>query len=151
MKRGINEVLLVDSNMGNIYEGMSSNFFAIVNPSLSESGKSEIWTAPLNLVLKGTVMSMVLSGCEELNIPIRIKLPNIYDASKGLWEAAFITSTSRLLLPITKIHKQINTNEESNLNLGLIKLHSPLDHPYIKALHDYIRKQIHSKSQLLLN
>lgn len=151
MSKGIEEVLLLDSDTGNIYEGLSSNFFAIVDASICDSGKPEIWTASPELVLKGTIMTMVFDCCKDLNIPICTKLPNIHDAYKGLWNAAFITSTSRLILPVSKIHPlKSDLIQKSKTTSDSIELSSPLSHPYIQTLVEYVQKRINSKAQLLV-
>lgn len=87
MAPGINEVLLVDGQ-GHVFEGMSSNFFAVVE---SPDGP-QVWTSPLDHVLRGTVMDMVIEGCQQLHIPLVFKLPSIHDAVQGSWSSAFITS-----------------------------------------------------------
>ncbi|GAB5591564.1 hypothetical protein Unana1_06464 [Umbelopsis nana] len=93
-----NEVLLTDTN-GNIYEGSASNFFAIVN----ENGSPTLVTASLDHVLLGTIMKIVLHVCETRNIPIRWSFPSLKDAAEGKWEGCFLSSTSRLVLPVDKI------------------------------------------------
>ncbi len=70
-------------------EGLSSNFAV-----LDESGC--LVTAPDALVLRGTVLEQVLGVCERLHIPIRRECPTL--ASLPRWTAAFVMSTSRLVL-----------------------------------------------------
>ncbi|CAM0142684.1 unnamed protein product [Umbelopsis sp. WA50703] len=93
-----NEVLLTD-NSGNIYEGMASNFFVIVN----ENGSPMLVTAGLEHVLLGTIMKIVLRVCEKRNIPVKWDFPRLQDAINGKWEGCFLSSTSRLVLPIETI------------------------------------------------
>eukprot|EP00158_Paraphelidium_tribonemae_P003109 Partr_v1_DN25891_c2_g1_i1_m3003 putative Aminotransferase class IV len=81
---------------GDIYEGMTSNFFA-----LSKSGT--IYTAPLDKVLPGTMQELVIAACRDtLNIPLIFQFPNINQAATE-WAGAFLTSTSRMVLPIGRI------------------------------------------------
>ncbi len=87
-----NEVLLVN-NEGLIYEGLSSNFGVIKAGCLL--------TAPDSVVLPGTVMQLVKQSCNALGIPVIEQCPNIEDVHS--WQAAFITSTSRLLLPVYQL------------------------------------------------
>jgi branched-subunit amino acid aminotransferase/4-amino-4-deoxychorismate lyase len=91
-------VLLTD-NSGNIYEGMASNFFVIVN----ENGSPTLVTAGLEHVLLGTIMKIVLRVCEKRNIPVKWDFPRLQDAINGKWEGCFLSSTSRLVLPIETI------------------------------------------------
>ncbi|CAO3682559.1 unnamed protein product [Umbelopsis vinacea] len=93
-----NEVLLTD-NAGHIYEGMASNFFAIVR----ENGSPILVTASTDHVLLGTIMKIVLHVCEKRSIPIKWSFPDLKDAIDGKWEGCFISSTSRLVLPIETI------------------------------------------------
>ncbi|ORZ03876.1 aminotransferase [Syncephalastrum racemosum] len=93
----INEVVLTDAD-GHIYEGMASNFFAVcANPT-------RLVCAPLDHILLGTVMKIVMTVCEQKKIPIEWVFPKLSDARAGTWEGCFLTSTSRLLLPIEAIH-----------------------------------------------
>eukprot|EP01134_Creolimax_fragrantissima_P004350 CFRG4350T1 len=91
--KDINEILLL-SQEGYISEGMSSNFFCIHN--------GELVTADGADVLAGTVRDFVLKVCKHINIPIRFTCPNINEAHD--WTGAFITSTSRLVLPIDTLY-----------------------------------------------
>lgn len=86
-----NEVLL--SENGEIYEGLTSNFACILN--------GKLLTSPLNNVLPGTVLKLALEICKKLEIPVEFRNPKISEIHE--WEGAFITSTSRLILPIDEI------------------------------------------------
>lgn len=83
-----NEIILSDE-AGNLYEGLSSNFFVIRRDGCLQ-------TAPLDQVLPGTVMKRVLERWKGSEIVF--EKPKIEDAKE--WLGAFITSTSRLILPI---------------------------------------------------
>ena len=90
-----NEIILSDED-GNLYEGLSSNFF-IINPA------GFIQTAPPSSILPGTVMNRI---CKEewlnkFGMKIVYECPRVEEICG--WRGAFITSTSRLILPIHEI------------------------------------------------
>lgn len=86
-----NEVILSDDS-GYLYEGLSSNFFVIRSDGCLQ-------TAPLTEVLAGTIMRRVLEKWKYSEI--------VFEKARGEdalgWRGAFITSTSRLILPIHTI------------------------------------------------
>lgn len=90
---GIEESIMVDSN-GFLLEGVSSNFFAIVENAL--------YTAEEN-VLHGITRKILLEEAEKLNLRIHLQPINIKDLN--LIDEAFITSTSRNVMPIQSIDK----------------------------------------------
>lgn len=91
------EILMID-DQGGFLEGLSSNFYAVSRGTLftAEDG-----------VLSGTTRDLVLKLAEELSVPIVLesyplkKLPEM--------DEAFITSTSRSILPIRSINGFILT------------------------------------------
>lgn len=87
------EVLLLNS-MGNITEGSRSNLFFIKN--------NELHTAIDADVLHGIVRGKVIESAKELKIPIR-KHTIKYDDLPS-YDAAFLTGTSLLILPIKRIN-----------------------------------------------
>ncbi|KAF9184115.1 hypothetical protein BGZ51_003553 [Haplosporangium sp. Z 767] len=95
MSKDSNEALLLDQATQNLYEGLSSNFFAF------HRKRQTLLSAPLDSVLQGTVLKMVLSICKEENIPVDFTFPNLKQLDE--WEGAFLSSTSRLILPIEKL------------------------------------------------
>jgi branched-subunit amino acid aminotransferase/4-amino-4-deoxychorismate lyase len=88
-----NEIVLVDQE-GLANEGLSSNFFVVMNDN-------SIWTANEGII-SGTVRSLILKVCDELNIKVVLKSPQVKDIKH--WKEIFISSTSRLLLPIPKLY-----------------------------------------------
>ncbi|KAF9902914.1 hypothetical protein EC991_004386 [Linnemannia zychae] len=90
-----NEALLYEDSTQDIYEGLSSNFFAF------DRERRTVLTAPLDTVLQGTILKVVMNICNEANIPVEFKFPNLKQTHE--WEGAFISSTSRLVLPIEKL------------------------------------------------
>jgi len=87
------EIVLQGMENTYLYEGLSSNFGIIKNGT--------IYTSPKGTVLEGVTLDLILKCCEEANIPVKREFPNIDEIS--LWEGAFISSSSRCLLPVTKI------------------------------------------------
>lgn len=110
----VNEVILQDPKTEDLYEGLSSNFFAVL-----EGGKI-IQTAPAEMTLSGSTQKLVLECCREANLDIQRKFPQLNEAIK--WEGAFISSTSRLLLPIDHLilddsKSQIDFQESKTIEL----------------------------------
>ncbi|KAF9916333.1 hypothetical protein BX616_004033 [Lobosporangium transversale] len=95
LNKDSNEALLLDDKTQDVYEGLSSNFFAL------DRQHHKLLTAPLGSVLQGTIMKVVLDVCKSENIPVDFTFPNLKNVDD--WEGAFITSTSRLVLPIEKL------------------------------------------------
>jgi branched-subunit amino acid aminotransferase/4-amino-4-deoxychorismate lyase len=83
-----NEVVLVTED-GALYEGLSSNFFVLHGGVLYTAGEG---------ILLGSVREAVLRCAEDMDIPIVLKAPSLDDFDG--WDAAFVSSTSRMLLPI---------------------------------------------------
>ncbi|KAJ2829371.1 hypothetical protein FBU31_002712 [Coemansia sp. 'formosensis'] len=103
----INEVVLIehDSKDGPLrfYEGLSSNFFVTRRVSLGRQPEYlnfQLLCAPLDSVLLGTIMKLVLQICERDGISVRYA-PE-FDALES-WNGAFVSSTSRLVLPVSNI------------------------------------------------
>ncbi|KAJ2849810.1 hypothetical protein IWW36_002363 [Coemansia brasiliensis] len=102
IKPPVNEVVLVSWNEKRFFEGLSSNFFAvrqIATDSVPTFRNYKVISAPLNSVLLGTIMKLVLRICEEDAISVEF-VPQL---EPELWAGAFVTSTSRLVLPIENI------------------------------------------------
>ncbi|WP_251621611.1 aminotransferase class IV [Odoribacter lunatus] len=92
-ENNVYEVILVD-NDGCVTEGSRSNIFFIQQNTL--------YTAPYTDVLPGTSRKRVFDICKTEKIEIvekKIKLDTLSD-----YEAAFITGTSPLILPIRQIN-----------------------------------------------
>lgn len=105
MGSGITEIILQDID-GNLYEGLSSNFFVLEKDKFDNSTK--IVTAPKETILPGTIMRVIEEISRDLKSDTRFprnieyRLPNVADVN--MWEGAFISSTSRLLLPIKELY-----------------------------------------------
>lgn len=89
----VEELLL--SNESGILEGTQTNFFAVVG--------GRVQTAEAG-VLAGTVRTFVFQACAQLGIPVDVAVPpKVSDAVSGAWQGAFLSSTSRLVLPIDAV------------------------------------------------
>ena len=95
-QRDVYETLLVD-NDGCITEGSRSNVFFIRN--------DEVITAPLQDVLPGITRKHIFEVCNNLKIPLKEK--KIPARSVVVMEAAFITGTSRKVLPVNRIDELV--------------------------------------------
>ncbi len=88
------EVLLIDQD-DYITEGSRSNVFFIKD--------NKLITSPSEYVLPGTSRKRVFNICQQYQIPITEK--RIAFNSLSTYEAAFLTGTSPLILPINRINK----------------------------------------------
>lgn len=89
---GVNEVLLVTPE-GQLLEGLTSNFFVL-------DSQGAVVTADEG-VLNGTVRELVLEVCCEQGVPVVLQPPQLSEIDT--WQGAFISSTSRLLLPACEV------------------------------------------------
>ena len=88
----IEELVMCDPAHGRLLEGLSSNFFVYINNHIQTAEKE---------VLQGSVRAAAIQAAARLNIPISLTAPNLNESKQ--WQGAFLTSTSRLLLPVKKI------------------------------------------------
>ncbi|KAL7747445.1 hypothetical protein RI367_007199 [Sorochytrium milnesiophthora] len=102
LQDGTSDVLLTDGATHNIYEGLSSNFFAVKRrPGAPGTTPTDflLCTAPLDSVLTGTILNMVIDIARRHDISVEFAFPS--DRQLGTqYKACFITSTSRLVRPI---------------------------------------------------
>ncbi|KAK9708490.1 hypothetical protein K7432_009600 [Basidiobolus ranarum] len=133
----VNEGLLYDSATGHVYEGLSSNFFAVVKDP--QTGHSKVVTAPLQHVLLGTIMKVVISTCEKTGIPLEYTFPDLRDLICNQWEGAFITSTSRLVLPIETVEF---ADGSPSVQLGVS--------PTVELIRKEVEKDIYTRSHKIL-
>ena len=104
MKPPIHEIILKDT-IGNVYEGTQTNFFIL----LQQGSEYKIVTAPFGTVLHGSIQTVLEYVCLEIGLEMEYRLFNVDDLKKmksGEYTVAgaFLTSTSRLVLPIDRIH-----------------------------------------------
>lgn len=90
LPQGINEALMVAD--GSILEGLTSNFFAIID--------GRLWTAEEG-VLSGLTRALVLEEAAAAGLVVHLNPVPI--ASLPLVQEAFITSASRAVLPVIQI------------------------------------------------
>ncbi len=90
----INEVLMVDGS-GRILEGLSSNFFGVRDGTLITADEG---------VLPGLTRSLILDEAARAGIPVRLEA--ILLENMGALHEAFISSTSRAVLPVIEIDGQ---------------------------------------------
>ncbi len=121
--KGFEESIIVDSS-GDLLEGLTSNFFGVIENCL--------YTADKN-VLDGITRKIVLELAEDLHIKTIYESVNIKDISK--LNEAFITSTSRNIMPVKRI------------NDILIGTNSP--GPITRQLMDQIEKRIKSETEVI--
>ena len=93
MPPGIYEAILKSAE-GFLLEGMSSNFYALVEGRLYTAGAG---------VLAGISRKIVLEVCQAI-VPLRLQAPTIDDLSN--FTEAFLTSSSRGIVPIVEIDGQ---------------------------------------------
>eukprot|EP00271_Cylindrocystis_brebissonii_P022477 TRINITY_DN8669_c0_g1_i1.p1 TRINITY_DN8669_c0_g1~~TRINITY_DN8669_c0_g1_i1.p1 ORF type:complete len:121 (+),score=40.19 TRINITY_DN8669_c0_g1_i1:382-744(+) len=79
---------------GSVLEGMSSNFFVVRGGAVMTAQEG---------VLLGTVREVALQVCKKLpgGVEVVLEAPNVRDI--GAWEGVFISSTSRLVLPVDEL------------------------------------------------
>jgi branched-subunit amino acid aminotransferase/4-amino-4-deoxychorismate lyase len=75
-----------------VFEGLSSNFLAVVDGTVFTAGKG---------VLKGTIRDMIIKICKKNGIPLQETPPNVADI--GRWQGCIVSSTSRLSLPVAQV------------------------------------------------
>lgn len=89
---GEHEGLLVDA-AGNVREGASSTFYVVRDGNLL--------IPPAEDILEGVTLQIVLNLAGEASVPVRrVALPL---AERDHWDEAFLTSTSRHILPLVRL------------------------------------------------
>jgi len=100
IKRACDENNLDESIMinkkGELLEGLSSNFFAVKN--------GVMFTAE-DEVLKGSIREIIIEEVRKNKIPLRLKPILINELD--MLDEAFITSTSRGILPVIQINDSV--------------------------------------------
>lgn len=87
----VNEAIMLDAG-GRFLEGLSSNFFAVL--------EGVVWTAEQG-VLSGITRSLVIECARRAGLPLCLEPPRLDDLPA--FNEAFITSSSRGLLPVRQI------------------------------------------------
>jgi branched-chain amino acid aminotransferase len=91
----VNEAIMLDPD-GRFLEGLSSNFFAVLDGVL--------WTAEQD-VLSGITRSLVLECARNLGLTLHLEPPRLADLPR--FAEAFITSASRGVLPLRQIDRTV--------------------------------------------
>lgn len=98
----IHELLIVNA-AGQILEGISSNFFAVLDGTLRTADED---------VLAGITRSLILSEAREV-LPIQLTPIGLADLPQT--SEAFITSSSREVMPVVQIDQQLIAHGEPGL------------------------------------
>jgi thiol oxidase len=77
---------------GGLVEGTQTNFYAVIDGALHTAGTG---------VLEGTVRKLALEVLRREGVPVVLAPPDV--ATIGQWQGAFISSTSRLMLPVDEV------------------------------------------------
>jgi branched-chain amino acid aminotransferase len=91
---GIHELLIIN-RAGEILEGISSNFYAVIDGVLRTAGEN---------VLEGITRSIVLQAAAAV-VPIDYRTVKVSELDRAT--EAFITSSSREVLPVIQIDQQV--------------------------------------------
>lgn len=130
MPSDVNEIVLIGED-GGLYEGLSSNFFVLQGGVLYTAGEG---------VLLGSVREAVLRSAERLDIPVVLQPPNVKDMN--VWDAAFVSSTSRKLLHIDSLTLRGDDGMETTRVFDKVAL--------AQRLEEETEREISSCSELLL-
>jgi branched-chain amino acid aminotransferase len=107
-----NDVLMLEKN-GDILEGLSSNFFCVIDNTL---------ITPNQGVLDGITRQLILEIADRDGVPVQFRSANIAEVSS--FQEAFITSSSRGVLPIVQIGRtSIGNGKPGKLTKILSKLY----------------------------
>jgi branched-subunit amino acid aminotransferase/4-amino-4-deoxychorismate lyase len=124
----VDEVVMYSGDDMVVSEGLSSNFAVLIDGA--------IHTAPKNTVLFGTVFQLIERLAQAHSIPLH--LDGIRVADRSRWQAAFIASTTRGLLPIDVV-RFIDLPNEPPLQL-------PTDVPTFVTLRKLIADEMINES-----
>jgi hypothetical protein len=110
MPPGVSEVLMVRPSQINgdleVLEGLSSNLFVVYKDGTIRTAQDG--------VLHGYVRHLVLECAETCGLKLDPRPIVLHDATLGLWQEVFITSSSRLIYPISKILMHGDNQKEFN-------------------------------------
>ena len=105
VESGCEEYILVN-NDGEMLEGTQTNFFLV-----TKDGR--VLTADEG-ILRGSVRDSVLRVCIENGIPLELRPPNVDDLEHA--SGVFISSTSRLVMPIHEVVVNVSKDDVSGGN-----------------------------------
>ncbi|OQS01271.1 thioredoxin-like protein [Achlya hypogyna] len=101
------ELILMDPASRLLYEASQSNFFVV---------QDDVVVTADDGILKGTMRDLVLESCEALGIPVRLAPPAMDDVDR--WSGAFLTSTSRFVLPIQHLVYATPAHKNRDVRFG---------------------------------
>lgn len=93
---GVGEVLLMDSTGSRVLEGLTSNVFFLY--------KDGVLRTPDADVLEGYARSLVLRAADTIDLTVETR--PILASESEQWEEVFVTSSIRLVAPVSKIVSQ---------------------------------------------
>ncbi|KAG7394754.1 hypothetical protein PHYBOEH_004704 [Phytophthora boehmeriae] len=91
----IHEVVLSEPGPGGdrlLLEGLITNFFVVKEGTLFTAGEG---------VLEGSTRELVLKACKDLSIHVVLEAPKL--SERESWQAAFVTSTVRVVIDVTRV------------------------------------------------
>lgn len=91
----MDEILLAEEVEGRglcVLEGTQTNFFVVAGGAVHTANEG---------ILEGTVRTLVLEVCRKEGIPVVLHAPALAEVES--WDGAFLSSTSRLVLPIDSV------------------------------------------------
>mmetsp|Transcript_5524 Transcript_5524/g.18286 ORF Transcript_5524/g.18286 Transcript_5524/m.18286 type:complete len:354 (-) Transcript_5524:323-1384(-) len=132
MRPDFNELLLGTED-GQILEGSQTNFFVLVDGGLVTAGEG---------VLAGTVRRLLFEVCEREGVPVTLRPPRLDECSR--WSAAFLSSTSRLLLPIDEIYEPEEGKASTEADLRCRFEYPPSS--LALRLRDMVEREVHAHS-----
>jgi branched-subunit amino acid aminotransferase/4-amino-4-deoxychorismate lyase len=91
-QKGVDDIVFLEEGTGNILEGVTSNFFAVI------CGK--VYTAEEN-VLPGITRIFILQKCQELGIEV-VRAP-LHSSQIPKFEEAWLSSTTKEIVPVVQI------------------------------------------------
>ncbi len=115
LEQNVYEALLVD-NDGYITEGSRSNVFFIKD--------NKVITPPIDCILPGITRKHIIALCDELDINIQEQ--KVHKDSVAQMEAAFISGTSRKVLPVNRIDNHT----------------FPVNHPILNSLKEGFNRKV---------
>ncbi|QDZ20096.1 class IV aminotransferase [Chloropicon primus] len=131
MPEDCNEVILKDDE-GRLFEGLQTNFYVVKDNKVQTAGEG---------ILEGTVRKLLLEECEKESIDVDARPPSVQEMES--WQGCFISSTSRLLLPVSEI---VYTTEDG---VAKSKSFTPLD-PLVLSLEKLILDRYREESTTIL-
>lgn len=97
-KRGAIEALFIDQN-GKLYEGTTTNFFAIIDDKL---------VTPKGSILPGITKQIVIQIAKKLKIPLVER--NVFMNEIQDFDEAFITASNKEVMSVVKINENVIVN-----------------------------------------